>query len=182
MSEVSFAVSLVCCATLLLSCSSSGSNNPFDNLAIENQEGVKIEQQYTQVPYTTELDSNIVFVYFSDSISFHWNNHTSKIEEDAHLQTALSNFDDQKWSLVAQISDSTRTSAQVCTDDNNLCIGDLAFALIDRVVRLPYAQLLQRQFCILEGGCPFPIGLFGAVHRDRIWAEQRIRMYLETSE
>ncbi len=127
-------------------------------------------------------EDSIILIKLFDNVSFYWDNSTSRIVEDKHFKQVFDEFSINQKRIAALITDTTKTSAKICGSDkvkDNLLLGDLAFLLIDKIKKLPYAYVFNMQFDVLAADCEYPVGLYYYINNNRYQVMKKVSAYLD---
>jgi len=115
-----------------------------------------------------------------DSIKVNWSKEKSEIIKDSLYNETISSKKKKDFIFLARlITDISTSDISYCKTNKRLKKGDLAFILIDKVYGLPYYQITGMQCDYFENGCPYPVGLFEAINKDRNKTRDNVLKYLD---
>lgn len=135
-------------------------------------------QKYANRKEKPPVDSIVLIRFGKSGILFNWNNSTGRIVEDALFHALVLRFKTDKTYLIDQITNLSVTAAIACGREDKLLIGDLAFLIIDKINNLPFFEITNAQCDVFKKGCPYPIGYFDVIKKDRLRIKERVKQYL----
>lgn len=154
----------------LVSCTSKDKANQ-DNVTQESSIMINV------VDSSEAFSDSIVVVSIPNIGILRWNNITSKIEKDDLYRDLLSHFEDNKLLLAEGINDVSPTQAIACGRKGKLLVGDLVFLLIMDITNMP--NPIHSQLDVYEMGCPYPVGYFEVITKDRLGISARVKAFLQ---
>lgn len=115
---------------------------------------------------------SIILIEITSNIKFHWNNSTSKIVKDSLWKELKASYPKHKKTLIQKVGNHEPTEAKVCYVQGTISKGQMAFIVLDKLERIPYAKVFEMQYCVFHIGCPYVEGLIDSVHHNKDAVQQ----------
>jgi hypothetical protein len=127
---------------------------------------------------SSSKDSIVLIRLGKGNLSVNWNNSKNQIVEDILFKDLKYRYKKYENYLIDQITNLSETSASTCGKADKLVIGDLAFLIIQKINHLPIFEITKVQFDSIEKGCPYPVGYFDVISKDRSKIKERVKLHL----
>jgi len=131
--------------------------------------------QYDDLNYS----DSCIEINLNSQIIINWDNKKFKIVVDSNYRQIEDNIEKYMLLLIDKIKDTSLTNAKVCGYDNNLSTGQIAFLLLDKIKKIPYAFVFDYKFDLFSDGCKFPIGFIDFILEEREIVSEKVYYYLK---
>lgn len=121
----------------------------------------------------------VVRVEITENIVLNWHNVKQQFIKDSLFGKSLEHFESEKSHLIYQILNTKEIEARVCSMEQDLVLGDMAFLFLDEIENIGYSQVFEWQFCLLIEGCRYPDGVLWYLSEHRTKAKVQIENFLK---
>ena len=163
---------LVSCEPASNKTDNSGNLNETD-LGLENTSNLSVQEERNK-EWNIETPEIIIC-----GVAIEWDNSKSDFTENSGFSELKVKFQANKSELITEILNEEITKAWSCNDSRQLTKGELSFAFIKKITSLPLGEIFNMQWDVFEINCPYPIGLFSYVSKNRSTVVDKLTDYFK---